>query len=255
MLNAKLALVFVEAVLAPKVPLPNILLLLGVELLPNVKSGFIAELTFAEKLKPLPVADCCDDVEPNLNKEEFDTGLVSTLGLVDENKVVGVVAVPSKAGVVLFPKAAELDDPKSDGVALLLDGMPKVGRGFTAGELNTTGNFVSGVPKIAGLLSCILLPNVGIFSGMENPDGLLLSVVVNAGLSVPNAIVVFDSLLLKSDVELDTIGKSVAAGVSLVDLLDDRVDISADLFSPNDRFVDNAADDVGIWPKVGIVAD
>lgn len=253
-------MVFVEAVLAPNVPLPNILLLLGVfELLPNAKS-FVddeAGLTFVEKLNPLPVAGCCVDAEPNLNKEEFGAGLVSTLGLVDENRVVGVVAVPPKAGVVLFPKAAELlDDPKSDGVALLLDGMPNVGRGFTVGELNTAGNFVSGVPKTDGLLSCVLLPNVGIFSGIANPDGLLLSVAVNAGaLSVPNAIVVFDSLLLKSDVELVTIGKSVAAGVSLADLLDDGVDVSASLFSPNDRFVDNAADDVGTWPKVGIVVD
>lgn len=130
-------MVFVDAVLAPNVPLPNILLLLGdaFELLPNVKSdGFaddVAGLTFAEKLNPLPVADCCDDAaEPNLNKGEFDAGLVSTLGLVDENRVAGVVAAAPKAGAVLFPKAAELlDDPKSDGVAPLLDGMPNVGRG------------------------------------------------------------------------------------------------------------------------------
>lgn len=128
--------------------------------------------------------------------------------------------------------------------------MLNVDRGFAADELNT-GNFVSGVPKIGGLLSVLLL-NVGIlFSGMINSDGLLIVVVNDDGLSVPNAIVVFDSLL-NIGAELETIGKSVATGVSFAVLLVDGV-ISVVLFPPNDTPVDNAADDVGTWPKDGIV--
>jgi len=241
-LNVKLA-VFVGAELAPNVPLPNVLLLLcGVlELLPNVKSGFAVDaagLTFAEKLNPLLV-DCCDEAEPNVNKEEFDVALVS-LGLVVEN-IVDVVVAPPKADVVLFPKAGALVDPKGDEVALF-DGVPNVERVFAAGELNT-GNFVSGVPpKIGGLLS--LPPNVGtLVSGIANPDGLLPVVVNDDGLSVPNAIVVFDSLL-NNGVELETIGKSVVTGVLLAALLVDEV-VSVALFPPNDTLVDNAADDVG----------
>lgn len=94
---------FVGAELAPNVPLPNVLLLLcGVlELLPNVKSGFAVDgaagLTFAEKLNPL-LADCCDEVEPNVNKDELDAVFVS-LGLVVEN-IAGVVVTPPKADVV-----------------------------------------------------------------------------------------------------------------------------------------------------------
>lgn len=243
--------VFVGAELTPNVPLPNVLLLFcGVlELLPNVKSGFAddaAGLTFAEKLNP-PLVDCCDEAEPNVNKDEFDV-LVS-LGFVVEN-IVGVVVASPKADVVLLPKA-EVLDPKGDGV-VLLDTVSNVGRGLATGGVLNTGNLVSDeVTKIGGLLS-VLPPNVGIlFSGMANPDSLLPVVGNDDGLSVPNAIVVFDSLL-NSGVELETIGKSVATGVSFAALVVGVVSIA--LFPPNDTLVDNAADDVGTWPKDGIVA-
>lgn len=245
---------FVGAELAPNVSLLKVLLLFcGVlELLPNVKSGFAGDvtgLTFAEKLNP-PLDDCCDEAEPNVNKEElFDAALVST-GLVVENIVDVVVALP-KADVVLFPKAGVLVDPKGVEVALL-DGVPNVDRGFAVGGLNT-GNFVSGVAKIGGLLS-VLLPNVvtfPLFSGMTNPGGLLPVVVNDDGLSVPNAIVVFDSLV-NSDVELETIGKSGATGVLFAALLVGVVSVA---FSPNDTLVDNVADEVGTWLKDGTVVD
>jgi len=223
--------VFVGAELAPNVSLPKVLLLFcGVlELLPNVKSGFagdVAGLTFAEKLNP-PLADCCDEVEPNVNKEElFDAALVS----------MGLVVVEN-----IVPKGVEVT---------LLDGVPNVDRGFAVGELNT-GNFVSGVAKIGGLLS-VLLPNVGtfpLFSGITNPGGLLPVVVNDDCLSVPNAMVVFDSLV-NSDVELETIGKSGATGVLFTALL---VVVSI-AFSPNDTLVDNVAD-VGTWLKDGTIVD
>lgn len=252
-LNVKLA-VFAGAALAPNVLPPNVLLpLCGVfELLPNVKSGFAdagaAGLTFAEKLNPL-LAGCCDEAEPNVNKDGFDGALVS-LGLVVEN-IAGVVVAPPKAGVVLLPKAGVLDGPNTEGAALL-DDVPNVDRGFAAVGLNT-GNFVSAAPKIGGLLST-LPPNAGIlFSGMANPGGLPLVVGNDDGLSVPNAIVVFDSPLLNSGVELETIGKSVATGVLFAGLLVDGV-VSPTLFPANDTLVDNAADDVGAWPKDGMAA-
>lgn len=243
---------FVGAELAPNVPLPNVLLLLcGVlELLePNVKSVGFAEddaagLTFVEKLNP-PLVDCCDEAEPNVNKEEFDAAAAAaalvSLGLVVENIVDAVVA-PPKVDVVfpVFPKVGVLLDPNGNEVALL-DGVPNVDRGFAAGELNT-GNFVSGVPKIGGLPSAP--KDRTLFSGMANPDGLPPVVVNDVGLSVLNAIVVFDSLL-NSGVELETIGKSVATGVSFVALLVDGV-ASVALFPSNEPLVDNAADDVGI---------
>jgi len=243
--------VFVGAELAPNVPLPNVLLpLCGVlELPPNVKSGFAddaAGLTFEEKLNP-PLVACCDEAEPNVNKDEF--GVLVSLAFVVVNIVDAVVA-PPKAGVVLLPKVEVLDDPKGDEV-VLLDSVSNVGREpDAAGELNT-GNFVSVALKIGGLLS-VLLPNVGIlFSGMANP-GSLLSVVGNDDdLSVPNAIVVFDSLL-NSDVELETIGKSGVTGVSFAALVVGVVSVV--LFPPNDTLVDNVADDVGTWPKDGIAA-
>lgn len=244
---------FVGAELAPNVSLPKVLLLFcGVlELLPNVKSGFagdVAGLTFAEKLNP-PLAGCCDEAEPNVNKEElFDAALVSTGLVVVENIVDVVVALP-KADV-LFPKAGVLVDPKGVEVALL-DGVPNVDRGFAVGELNT-GNFVSGVAKIGDLLS-VLLPNVGtfpLFSGMTNP-GLLPVVVYDDCLSVPNAIVVFDSLV-NSGVELETIGKIGAIGVLFTALLVGVVSVA---FSPKDTLVDNVTDDVGIWLKDGTVVD
>jgi len=128
--------------------------------------------------------------------------------------------------------------------------VPNVDRGFAVGELNT-GNFVSGVAKIGGLLS-VLLPNVGtfpLFSGITNPGGLLPVVVNDDCLSVPNAMVVFDSLV-NSDVELETIGKSGATGVLFTALL---VVVSI-AFSPNDTLVDNVAD-VGTWLKDGTIVD
>jgi hypothetical protein len=258
-LNAKLA-VFVGALeLIPNV-LPNTLLLCEVvALLPNVKSDFVPDpvaLVFAVKLNPL-LADCCDD-EPNVNNDGFDAGLVVSLGLVDENNI-GVVVVSPKVAVLLFPKAGVFDEPKSEGVAL--DGVPKFERGFftdvCVGGLNPVNFVASGIPKIDDLVSMLLLPNAGIlFSDMANPDDDLFAAMNVDGLSIPNAVVVFDSLLLNNDVELEITGK-VPVNVVLTDLLGNEVlgneDASGILFSPN-NFVDSVADDIGIWPKVCIVA-
>lgn len=267
-MNEKLA-VFVGGALefVPNVPLPNTLLLLLLLLcdvlapLPNVKSGFAAAaapaaFVFAEKLNPPPAGCCCccccddddDDDEPNVNSDGFDAALGVSLGLVVEN-IVGVVAVPPKVAVLLLPKADALDDPKSEEVAP--GAVPKFGRGFAvcAGVLNP-GSFVSDVPKIDGLFSPLLLPNVGILlSAMGKPDDGLLTAVKADGLSMLKAVVVFDSLLLNNDVELETIGKTVPVGVALVAGLLGW--LSGSLFTPN-SFVGSAADDV--WPKAGIAA-
>lgn len=182
-------------------------------------------------------------------------------------KMLDVVPVPNVDGV-LVGKTGGLD-PKNDGFVAVA---PKAGvatAAVTCGvELNTgvgffvlsnTGIFVSGAPKIVGLLSA--LPNVdGLLSDNPNVTGLL-SVVSKLGCllsSVVNADIGLLLSLLNNDGAVDIFGKTgfveLLGNVSGF-LFNELAPVSAVLFSPitNAEDIVLAGVEAGACTKVGNV--